>query len=143
MTISLESLNARIEILEDRLERESQNIEDLEFDITSQDENVTSSLIAHSSGNMRKWRETRDFRGAVKYSNWSVTVVIKNESGQPVKCDWIQITNCNYRIKQSGIVTESDTISFTTEDGQGWDNCSFHLSLKAGGTIASTDISLA
>ncbi len=51
----------------------------------------TEAIKVVASGEIRRWRELRDFRGYEKYSNWSVHIAFKHGSGEPVKCDWIKI----------------------------------------------------
>lgn len=133
MEKQLQNLEFRIETLE-RLSDENQfAIEGLEFEIFNPKAINLQSLSIQTSGNMRRWRETRDLRGAVKYSNWSATVSVINENGEPVICDYIKLTDCNYRIKQNPIVVQASSISFTTDDGKGWDNLQFDVEIRKDG----------
>lgn len=129
----LEELELRIQDLEDFASNSAHEVEDLEFVIRQTENNLLNQLRIQANGNHRKWRETRDLRGAVKYSNWSVNVTVINENNTPVKCDWIKLSNCNYRIKQNPIVVERANIGITTDDKKGWDDISFDVEIKCMG----------
>ncbi|MCE4563624.1 hypothetical protein INQ51_04820 [Maribellus sp. CM-23] len=133
MEKQLQDLELRIEKLEQLLDENQFAPEEMEFEIFKPEAIKLQSLTIKTTGNHRKWRETRDLRGAIKYSNWAVTVSIVNENGTAVKCDWIKLSNCNYRIKQNPIAVEASSISFTTDTGKGWDNIKFDVEIKQNG----------
>ena len=130
-----ENFENRKELIENDQASESVIIEELEFKIIDSVAHIIGSLQISSSGNIRKWRESRDLRGAEKYSNWSVTVSVIDQNNTPVVCDWIKISNCNYRIKSSTTVTEKASIGFTTDTGHGWDNIQYDVEVKCNGII--------
>jgi len=118
-------------------------IEDLEFSIVEAEPVQLGSgekaaglpSVLKSSGNQRRWRETRDTRGAVKYCNWSVGSTVMGSDNKPVKCDWIKVSNCNHRIKQATTVAEASSINFTTDNQRGWNDIVFVVRLKHKGII--------
>jgi hypothetical protein len=135
MEQKIKDLELRIENLEQIVNDNSFVMEEVEFEIYKPEAINLQSLNIKTSGNMRRWRETRDLRGAVKYSNWSVNVAIVDENGTSEICDWIKLSNCNYRIKQSPTVVDASSISFTTDNGQGWDNIQFDVEIKHRGML--------
>ena len=135
MEKQIENLELRIESLEQLTNENLFAIEEMEFEIFKPEAINIQSLSIKTTGNIRKWRETRDLRGAVKYSNWSVTVAIVDGNGSPVKCDWIKLSNCNYRIKQNPTAVEASSIGFTTDTGKGWDNIQFDVEIKQNGML--------
>ena len=123
------------EISENNHATELTALEELNFKIISSATDIIEGLQISSSGNMRRWRETRDVRGAEKYSNWSVTVTVVDQNNSPVICDWIKISNCNYSIRSSTTVTEKASIGFTTDTGHGWDNIQYDVEVKCNGIV--------
>lgn len=93
------------------------------------------SLSVHGSGTKRTWRELQIPQGKTKYCNWSAFFKILDESGKEVKCDWIEVTDCNFKIKQGPIWKETSRISFTTKKRKGWKSLKTVISLKVNGSI--------
>ncbi len=105
-------------------------------------ERAEQGVILSTSGNQERWREIRDFRGMEKYSNWAITTsVLYKLDRQPVHCDYIKVTQCNYKLSGNGFTTNKNYISFTTHRGHGWDNCNFTLEYKYDGQICTCSIS--
>ena len=135
MSKELESLQIRIENLEQLNTNRHAEIEELEFKDFKVELSIEGNLRVGASGNQRKWRETRDFRGAEKYSNWSATVYITDLNNNPAVCDWIKLSDCNYRIKQALVVVDRANFGFTTDTGHGWDNIKFDVEVKRNGVV--------
>lgn len=139
MNKKIEELEERIEELELALFDTSDSIDNLKSIQYEYETEEKGTISASSSGNHRRWRETRDLRGAIKYSNWSVNIKIKDESGAALKCEYIQVSDCNYSIKQARTVVEKSSISFTTRDKKGWKSIKFKLQVSYKGSVYKWD----
>ncbi|WP_157454298.1 hypothetical protein [Crocinitomix catalasitica] len=135
MKEQLENLIERIEEIERINSQSTPEMEDLEFSIYESEPITSGPTTISSKGNHRKWKETRDLRGAKKYSNFSVVIKILDKNSKPVVCDWIKLSDCNYSIKQNRTVVESSSISFTTHTKTGWPDITFKVQIKYQGSI--------
>lgn len=131
----LSELTERVDALESNLNDSSKEIKDLStyrFTVMTRDDTAVYEVEAY--GETRRWREIHDARGYIKFSNWYCRLAVSNAvTGEQVKCDWIQVSECNYSITQARTVVDSSTMSFTTPSERGWADLKFLLTLATNG----------